>query len=112
MPVTAPERNAIVSPACSEFRAASAVRTLARTEMFMPMKPVAPDSSAPMTKATAGTTPRKTATSTATMTPTIAIAPYCRRRYAPAPSWIAAAISCIRALPGDAPSTCREVTMP
>ena len=35
-PVTAPERNAVVRPPCNEVRAASAVRTLARTEMFMP----------------------------------------------------------------------------
>ena len=40
MPVTAPERNAMVRPPCRLPRAASAVRTLARTEMFMPMKPV------------------------------------------------------------------------
>ena len=36
IPVTAPERNAVVSPPCNDPRAASAVRTLARTEMFMP----------------------------------------------------------------------------
>ena len=35
------------------MRAASAVRTLARTETFMPMKPQAPESTAPMTKPTA-----------------------------------------------------------
>ena len=38
----------MVRPSCRLVRAASAVRTLARTEMFMPTKPVAPDSSAPM----------------------------------------------------------------
>jgi hypothetical protein len=32
------------------LRAASAVRTLARTETFMPMKPVAPDRTAPIRK--------------------------------------------------------------
>ena len=37
MPVIAPERNAVVRPPWSEVRAASAVRTLARTEMFIPM---------------------------------------------------------------------------
>ncbi len=36
MPVMAPERKASVRPPCSDVRAASAVRTLARTEMFMP----------------------------------------------------------------------------
>ena len=50
MPVTAPARNAMVRPCCSPVRAASAVRTLARTEMFMPMKPAAPDRIAPSTK--------------------------------------------------------------
>ena len=51
MPVTAPARNAVVRPLCRLLRAASAVRTLARTEMFMPMKPAAPDSIAPITNA-------------------------------------------------------------
>jgi hypothetical protein len=37
MPVMAPERKAVVRPPWSETRAASAVRTLARTEMFIPM---------------------------------------------------------------------------
>ena len=59
MPVTAPARKAVVRPACRLPRAASAVRTLARTEMFMPMNPVAPDSTAPMTKAAALSPPRK-----------------------------------------------------
>ena len=77
IPVTAPERNAIVRPPCNEWRAASAVRTLARTEMFMPMKPVTPDSTAPMTKPIAGMVPRKKNTSAATMTPTTPIVVYC-----------------------------------
>ncbi len=37
MPVMAPPLNAIFSAALMPLRAASAVRTLARTEMFMPM---------------------------------------------------------------------------
>ena len=76
MPVTAPERNAMVSPAWSDTRAASAVRTLARTEMFIPMNPVAPDSTAPIRKPIAGTMPRKTPTRMMTMTPTTPIARY------------------------------------
>jgi hypothetical protein len=40
-------------------RAASAVRTLARTEMFMPMKPATPESTAPSRKPTASVMPRK-----------------------------------------------------
>ena len=50
MPVIAPARNAMVRPCCKPWLAASAVRTLARTEMFMPTKPVAPDRIAPSTK--------------------------------------------------------------
>ena len=59
MPVIAPERNAMVRPPCSEVRAASAVRTLAFTDTFMPTKPVTPDSSAPIRKPIAETGPRK-----------------------------------------------------
>ena len=53
MPVIAPERKAMVRPPCSEVRAASAVRTLAFTETFMPTKPVTPESTAPSRKPTA-----------------------------------------------------------
>ena len=60
MPVTAPARKAVVRPFWRLLRAASAVRTLARTEMFMPMKPVAPDRIAPIRKATVESPPRKT----------------------------------------------------
>ena len=47
------------------------VRTLARTETFMPMKPQAPDSTAPSTKPTAVVLPRKKKISTASTTPTM-----------------------------------------
>ena len=40
------------SPPASDLVAACATRTLARTETFMPMKPVAPDSTAPTAKPT------------------------------------------------------------
>jgi hypothetical protein len=50
MPVMAPPLKATSSAAEMPLRAASAVRTLARTETFMPMKPVAPDSTAPIRK--------------------------------------------------------------
>jgi hypothetical protein len=59
MPVMAPALNAISSPPASDVVAACAVRTLARTETFMPMKPAAPDSTAPMAKPTATSQPRK-----------------------------------------------------
>ena len=37
MPVTAPALKAMSSPAASPLRAACAVRTLARTDTFMPI---------------------------------------------------------------------------
>ena len=37
MPVTAPDLNAIDRPCASPWRAASVVRTLARTEISMPI---------------------------------------------------------------------------
>src|SRR5438552_2885877 len=48
MPVTAPDLKARSRPCPRLFWAATAVRTLARTDTFMPMKPVAPDSTAPI----------------------------------------------------------------
>ena len=53
MPVTAPDLKEISSPSASDFVAACAVRTLARTETFMPMKPAAPDRTAPIRKPSA-----------------------------------------------------------
>ena len=86
IPVIAPARNASVRPCCSPVIAAAAVRTLERTDTFMPMKPATLDNTAPMTKPTAGIVPSVTATITATITPTTAIAVYWRFRYACAPS--------------------------
>ena len=45
MPVTAPALKATSRPPPSDWVAACAVRTLARTETFMPMKPAAPKGS-------------------------------------------------------------------
>ena len=53
MPVMAPALNEMSRPRASESEAPWAVRTLARTETFMPMKPAAPDSTAPTRKPTA-----------------------------------------------------------
>ena len=80
MPVIAPARKAMVRPPCSEVRAASAVRTFAFTETFMPTKPVTPERTAPITKPTAGDEAEETPTSTATITPTMAIVRYWRLR--------------------------------
>ena len=59
MPVTAPDLKATSRPPPSDTVAAWAVRTLARTETFMPMKPAAPDSTAPIRKPTPTCQPRK-----------------------------------------------------
>ncbi len=45
-------------------------------------------------------------------TPTIAIVVYWRRRYAWAPSWIAAESRCMTSLPGDRASNWRVVSTP
>ena len=99
MPVIAPPRNATASASLSPVRAASAVRTFERTEMFMPMYPASPESTAPTTKPPAVAPPSAHQMITNRMTPTIAMVVYCRLRYACAPAWIAAAISRIRSLP-------------
>ena len=80
MPVTAPARNATVRPACKPVCAAAAVRTLERTEMFIPIKPATPDRTAPTTKPVAEMGPRKYRTITATTTPTMAMVVYWRFR--------------------------------
>ena len=46
----APERKAIARPAPSDCEAACAVRTFARTETSMPMKPAEPERIAPIAK--------------------------------------------------------------
>ena len=80
MPVMAPPRNATSSAGPMPRVAACAVRTLARTETFMPMKPQAPDSKAPITKPTAVLPSRNTPIRSARMTPTMAMVLYCRAR--------------------------------
>ena len=59
MPVMAPDLNASSSPAPSDEIAACAVRTFARTDTFMPMKPAAPERIAPMAKPIPTSQPRK-----------------------------------------------------
>ena len=76
MPVTAPDLKARSSPCPRLFWAATAVRTLARTETFMPMKPVAPESTAPIRKPTAASLPRRMKRSTSTITPTMPMVMY------------------------------------
>ncbi len=107
----APDVKARSSAFARPPRAASAVRTLARTDTFMPAYPATPESTAPITKPTATGQPRKISSS-ATGTPTMAIVRYWRLRYAAAPSWIACAISCILAFPAGAASTRRLAMKP
>ena len=80
MPVIAPPLNATFSASFMPLVAACAVRTLARTDTFMPMNPQAPDSSAPMTNATAVGRPMNSPISTASTTPTMAMVRYWRAR--------------------------------
>ena len=68
--MTAPALNAIASPALSPPRAACAVLTLARTETFIPMKPAAPDNTAPIRKPIATRSPRVSPSTIKTATPT------------------------------------------
>ena len=80
MPVMAPDLKAMSRPAARLWDAACAVRTLARTETFMPMKPAAPDSTAPMRKPKAASGDRSHQAMMKTTTPTIAMVVYCRVR--------------------------------
>ena len=80
MPVMAPDLKARSSPAASDCVEAWAVRTLARTETFMPMKPASPDSTAPIRKPMATAKPSSTKTRKNSTTPTAPIVMYCRFR--------------------------------
>ena len=60
--------------------AACAVRTLARTETFMPMKPAAPESTAPIAKPTATSQPSSNPTMKKMTMPTMPIVVYWRLR--------------------------------
>ena len=80
MPVMAPDLKAMSRPAARLLEAACAVRTLARTETCMPMKPAAPDSTAPIRKPIAAVAEAATRPSRNTTTPTMAIVVYWRAR--------------------------------
>ena len=80
MPVIAPALKARSRPPASDFVAAWAVRTLARTDTFMPMKPAAPESTAPMTKPMATGTPSRKPMRTRMTMPTMPIVVYWRFR--------------------------------
>ena len=81
MPVMAPERKAMrEARGEADCEAAWAVRTLARTETIMPMKPAAPERTAPIRKPIATVMPRSQATMTKTTMPTMAMVVYWRVR--------------------------------
>ena len=80
MPVMAPALNEMSRPRASESEAPCAVRTLARTETFMPMKPAMPESTAPMRKPTATGQDSRKPRITKMTTPTPAMVLYWRRR--------------------------------
>ena len=82
MPVMAPPLKLTLSAVLRLTVAACAVRTLARTETNMPMKPAAPDRMAPIAKPIAVGQPRpgtKAMTRNST-TPTMAMVRYWRLR--------------------------------
>ena len=76
----APDWKEMFSAGTMPFSAAAAVRTLARTDTFMPMKPARPDSTAPSTKPRAVRKDMVNRSSTATTTPTMAMVRYWRFR--------------------------------
>ena len=76
MPVMAPALKASSRPPASELIAAWAVRTLARTETFMPMKPAAPESTAPIRKPIATSQPSSQPTIKKITTPTMPMVVY------------------------------------
>ena len=80
MPVIAPDLKAMSRPAARLLEAACAVRTLARTDTCMPMKPAAPESTAPMRKPRAAVKDNSHQASKRTTTPTMAMVVYCRAR--------------------------------
>ena len=80
MPVMAPDLKAMSRPEDRLTDAACAVRTLARTETCMPMKPATPDSTAPIRKPTAAVAESSSQAPTKTTTPTMAMVLYWRVR--------------------------------
>ncbi|EKD43449.1 MAG: hypothetical protein ACD_72C00269G0002 [uncultured bacterium] len=84
-PVTVLARKATLNDSFRPTRAASVVRTLARTEMFIPINPAIPDKTAPTAKAKAILQPRINPKTKNNTIPTTLIAVYCLRKYADAP---------------------------
>ena len=80
MPVMAPALNEMSRPRASDSEAPCAVRTLARTETFMPMKPAAPDRIAPTRKPMATVHDSRNPRMTKMTMPTTAMVAYWRRR--------------------------------
>ena len=78
MPVIAPDLKASSRPAASEPIAAWAVRTLARTDTFMPMNPAAAERMAPIAKPTATSQPSSQPSTRKITTPTTPMVVYCR----------------------------------
>ena len=86
IPVTAPDLKARLNPEPNPLLAAWAVRTLALTETFMPIYPVAADNTAPTKNAAATEIPNKNDITTKINIPTTNIVLYCLFKYAYAPS--------------------------
>jgi hypothetical protein len=100
-PATAPPLNAVRSAAGSPgYRAASAVRTLARTAAKSPENAASMAQTAPPTNAAAVRTPAATNSSSAATTMNAASTRPTRRANASAPDWICAASARITSFPG------------
>ena len=78
IPVMAPPLNATFSASFIPMVAACAVRTLALTETFIPIKPQAPDKTDPMTKPTAVAISKKRPINIVRIKPTTAMVLYWR----------------------------------
>ena len=76
MPVIAPPLKATFRAWFMPSVAAWAVRTLARTDTFMPMKPQAPESTEPIRKPSAVCMPSSTKITINNTTPTMAMVRY------------------------------------
>ena len=105
--MTAPLEKATWRPRFSPIVAAAAVRTLARTAIHIPTKPVTAEQTAPAANEIAVAGPTARPSTIATTTAKTASTRYSRVRKAVAPSLIASAMARIFSFPASLPKTRR-----